>query len=243
MAKSSMYCTRPHLPHNFFFFSSANMSRAIARAFTRNIYLHRGPRIAGIRREPSEVLVLTTGHLYASSADNLKHIKQFLLDKYAIPDEMALQVLTHKSFANGIKPFNEKLLTMGSKLLNLWLAKYVVNQPTQNELAVNGHNLDVLGTPMAKELSGKIALGVFAKTEKLNSVMFWKSYNSELSFEQSGELSVSAQMMYALVGAVTFVHGKKVAEEFVEQKLFGGSLSLETITEQIVQRLASKSAE
>lgn len=213
--------------------------RPVARIFARNIYLHTGPRIGAIRRDPAEVFTTASGHTYGKAPENLKHIKQFLLEEYAIPDDMALQVLTHKSFGNGIKPYNEKLSAMGSKLLNLVLAKYVVAQETTNELAVNGKNLDVLGTPMAKELGGRMALGVFAKNTKLNTIMFWKLYNSLLSFERSGELKVSAQMMYALVGAVTFVHGKKAAERFVEEKLLSGATSLELITEEIIQGLAA----
>lgn len=211
--------------------------RAVSKKFARSIYLHTGPRIAGIRRDPREVFTTSSGHTHGTSPENLKHIKQFLLDKYAIPDEVVLQVLTHKSFGNGIKPYNEKLSTMGSKLLNLVLAKYVVNKETTNNLAVNGKNLDVLGTPMAKELGGRMALGVFAKNAKLNTIMFWKSYNSLLSFEKSGELKVSAQMMYALVGAVTFIHGKKAAEKFVEEKLLLGPTSLESITVELLQTL------
>ncbi|SGZ46775.1 CIC11C00000003819 [Sungouiella intermedia] len=215
---------------------------AVSKRFARNIYLHTGPRVGGIRRDPTEVFTTASGHFHGTNPENLKHIKLFLLDKYAIPDDLALQVLTHKSFGNGIKPYNEKLSTMGSKLLNLTLAKYVVSKQTSNELAINGKNLDVLGTPMAKELGGRMALGVFAKNSKLNTIMFWKSYNSHLSFEQSGELKVSAQMMYALVGAVTFVHGKKAAEQFVEEKLLLGSTSLEAITEELLQNLRKSDA-
>lgn len=207
----------------------------VGKSFARNIYLHSGPRVAGIRRDPAEVFTTSSGHSYGTQPENLKHIKLFLQEEYAIPDEMALQVLTHKLFGNGIKPYNEKLSTMGSKLLNLVLAKYVVAKQTDNELAINGKNLDVLGTPMAKELGGRMSLGVFAKNSKLNTIMFWKLYNSLLSFERSGELKVSAQMMYALVGAVTFVHGKTAAEKFVEEKLIKGSQSLEQITEELIQ--------
>lgn len=189
-----------------------------------------------IRRDPAKVLQLATGETYGVSEQNLTLIKLFLSDKYAIPDELALQVLTHKSFTNGLKPYNEKLSAMGSKLLNLFLAKFVVEASTQNELAVNGKNLDVLGSPIAKELGGRMALGLFAKSAKLNSPMFWKSYNSLLTFEESGEMKVSAQMMYALVGAVTFIHGKKVAETFVKEKLLEGPNSLENIASNFLEQ-------
>lgn len=206
--------------------------RAAARPFTRSIYL---PRSGGIRREPAHVATTAWGHVYGASESNLTPLKQFLAAKYAIPDDLALQVLTHKSFANGIKPYNEKLGAMGSKVLNLFLAKYVVESPTRNELAVNGRNLDVLGTPIAKELGNRMALGVFARKSRLNAIMFWTSYNHLLSFEQSGEMTVSAQMMYALVGAVTFVHGKSVAEEFVREKLLLGADSLEAIAAEFLE--------
>lgn len=222
--------------HKFFKSPTSNstMKMPPARIFSRSIYLHTGPRIAGIRRSPEEVLKSSSGHSYGATKENLAPVKNFLDAKYAIPDEMALQVLTHKSFANGIKPYNEKLSAMGAKVLNLFLAKHVVEGPTTNELAVAGKNLDVLGSPMAKELSGRMALCVFAQSSKLNSVMFWKSYNSLLSFEKSGELKVSAQVMYALVGAVAFAHGKKKAEEFIREKLLLGSRSLEAITAELV---------
>ncbi|KAK6455491.1 ribonuclease-III-like-domain-containing protein [Scheffersomyces xylosifermentans] len=202
----------------------------------RSIYLHKGPRVAGLKRDPEEAFVTHNGHKYGVSEENLKPIKSFLSDKYAITDDLALQVLTHKSFGNGIKPYNEKLGAMGSKMLNLFFAKFVVEQPSTNELAINGKNLDVLGTPVAKELAGRLALGIFARSNNLNSTMFWKSYNHGVGFETSGEMKVSAQMMYALVGAVTFVHGKTVAEEFIREKLLGASPSIEDITSSVVEK-------
>lgn len=202
----------------------------------RTIYLHKGPRVHGLKRDPQEVMVTHTGNIYGKSEENLKYVKGFLQDKYAISDDLALQVLTHKSFGNGIKPYNEKLSTMGSKILNLFLAKFVVEQPSTNELAVNGKNLDVLGSPMAKEMTGRMALGIFARATKLNSIMFWKSYNHSLGFETSGEMKVSAQMMYALIGAVTFSHGKVVAEEFIREKLLESKPSIEDITISVVER-------
>lgn len=202
----------------------------------RSIYLHTGKRVAGLRRDPEEVFVTAGGVKYGASDANLQHIKGFLADKYAIDDDLALQVLTHKSFANGIKPHNEKLSAMGAKALNWYAAKYVIDKPTASEMAVNGKNLDSLGSPIAKELAGRMALGVFAKINNLNAVMFWTSYNHDLSFENSGDMKVSAQMVYALVGAVTYIHGKQAAEEFIRTKLLGASPSLEEVAAQILEQ-------
>ncbi|RKP29050.1 hypothetical protein METBISCDRAFT_19578 [Metschnikowia bicuspidata] len=206
---------------------------SLLRIFWRSVFIK--TRLP-IRKDLAAVLQFPSGETYGCNSHNLQHIKTFLSDRYAIPDDMALQVLTHKSFTNGLKPYNEKLSAMGSKLLNLFSAKFVVEGATTNELAVNGKNLDVLGTPIAKELGGRMALGLFAKASKLNTIMFWKSYNSLLSFQESGELKVSAQMMYALVGAVTFIHGKKAAEMFVREKLLDGPNSLENIAAAFLEK-------
>lgn len=200
----------------------------------RTIYLHKGDRIAGLKRDPEVVFTTNQGHKYGNSDENLKHIKGFLQDKYRISDDLALQVLTHKSFGNGIKPYNEKLSAMGAKVLNLFCAKLVAETPTTNENAINGKNLDCLGSPIAKELAGRLSLGLFAQSKRLNSIMFWKSYNHDLSFEASGEMKVSAQMMYALIGAINFVHGKEVAELFIREKLLDTDPSIEDISASVV---------
>lgn len=205
-------------------------------AIRRNIYLHTKKRVAGLKRDPEEVFRTSTGHGYGKSEENLKHIKAFLDSKYQLSDDLVLQVITHKSFGNGIKPYNEKLSAMGSKLLTLYCAKLVTESKSMNPNAVNEKNLDCLGSPIAREICGRLALGFFAKEKGLNSVMFWKSYNHQLSFELSGEMKVSAQMMFALIGAVNFVYGKKAAEEFIKDKLFNASNSIEDIAAMAVER-------
>lgn len=191
--------------------------------FTRSIYLHKGPRIEGLKRDPESVFVSPRGIKYGVTEENIAAIKTFLGDKYIIPDEVALQVITHKSFGNGIKPYNEKLHIMGSKLLSLFFAKHVTNPKSSDETrAVEGKNLDVLGTPISKELASLKTAANFAKLNKLNEVLFWKSSNSSLGFESSGELRVSGQMLNALVGAVNFYHGKDKAEQFITDKLVDG---------------------
>lgn len=189
-----------------------------------------------LRKDPAVVQTLPTGQKYGVIEENLTQIKLFLSEEYAIPDYMVLQVITHKSFLQGIKPYNEKLSVMGSKLLNLYSAKYVINTPSNNEMAIEGKNLDVLGTPIARELCGRMALGLFAKYSNLNASLFWRSYNSLLSFLESGELKVSAQMMYALIGAVNFIHGKSVAEAFITEKLLRGPISLESIATKFLEK-------
>lgn len=205
----------------------------ISKTSIRSIYLHKGPRINGLKRDPEQVFTNEQGQQYDNINENIKYIQEFLQDKYKITNELALQVITHKSFANGIKPYNEKLSAMGSKILNLHLGKLVIESNTQNQLAIENKNLDILGQPIAKELTGRLSLGIFAKVNKLNSIMFWNSYNAQgLSFETSGELKVSAQMIYALIGAINYTYGKAATELFINEKIFP---AIEPITQQIIE--------
>ena len=209
-----------------------------SRQFVRSIFLNSGPRVAGLKRDPEVAATLVNGLRYEKLPATLAPVKALLTDKYAILDDLALQVITHKSFLNGIKPYNEKLAALGHKVLNLYCAKYVTLGPTtNNETAVNGHNLDVLGSPMARELSGKLAAGLFAKSKGLSDGMFWKLANHELSFEALGEMTVAAHMVYALVGAVAVSHGKQVAEQFIAEHM---TPALEAITVKIVDDLTAE---
>lgn len=209
--------------------------RPTSITFSRTIYLNKGPRVEGLKRDPKEVFVNHNGIEYELNQDNIQHIKSYLGDKFQIPDEIALQIITHKSFGNGIKPYNEKLAAMGSKLLSLFAAKHVVNKPTEKDakLVISGKNLSILGSPNAKELHGRKSTGYFTKFNGLNNIMFWKSRNPTLNFESSGELKVSSQLLYSLIGAVNIYHGKAKAEEFISDNVIKG---LEEITEELVHR-------
>lgn len=209
---------------------------AVRQQSVRSIFLNAGRRIPGLKRDPSVAFIAQSGHAYGPSSENLDPLKSFLLNKYPLLDEMIMQVMTHKSFGNGIKPYNEKLAVMGSKLINLFCAKMVIEAPSTNELTINNKNLDVLGTPISVELTKRALYGLFAKMHKLTDTMFWKSYGTDVGFESSGEMKVAAQMMFALIGAVTFVHGKTAAEQFIKDQIMGAEPGLEKIASQILER-------
>ncbi|CAK7894390.1 54S ribosomal protein L15, mitochondrial [[Candida] anglica] len=210
-------------------------SRTLAVNPARTIYLHSGKRVQGLKKNPEDVFKTHNGAVYGPSHENLQYVKAFLQDKYSISDDLALQVLTHKSFGNGIKPYNEKLAALGSKLVSLFFLKYATNQPTTNETAINGKNMDCIGMPLTKSLSERAPMAFLAQQNNLNKVMFWKSYNHDLSFGRSGELKVSAQMVYALVGAVAFSHGKVVAEQFIQDRFVNATPSLDGIASKLLE--------
>ena len=119
--------------------------------------------------------------------------------------------------------------------MNLFFMKTALNSPTKNDTtSISGKNLDSLGSKFSRTLCDRAPLALFAKEHKLSKIMFWTSYNPKLNMAQSGELKVSGQMMYALVGAVALAHGKHAAETFIQDKLVKVQPSLYTIAEQLV---------
>ena len=45
--------------------------------FTRSIYLHKGPRIEGLKRDPESVFVSPKGTKYGVNEENIVNIKNF----------------------------------------------------------------------------------------------------------------------------------------------------------------------
>ncbi|KAG7660689.1 uncharacterized protein J8A68_005806 [[Candida] subhashii] len=185
-------------------------SRSVNYTSIRSIYIRTPPKTEPVEDKQSAL---------TEQQKTIARVKEFLGEKYAIPDELALQVMTHKSF-DGLKPHHEKLQILGSHLMKLYFAKHAIQRPHKNdELAINGMNLDILSTPYHTALTNPRSLGYFAKHEKLNEGLRWKCSSTQLGFESSGEMRVSAMIVNSIVGAIDFVYGKQIAEEFIHEKM------------------------
>lgn len=127
------------------------------------IYLHKGPRINGLRRDPESYLRNPSGVLFTEvnakeCQDKVRSILQ--LPKYGInlSNELILQCLTHKSFAHGSKPYNEKLNLLGAQFLKLQTCIHSLKNGSPAESCENGQlslQFSNLGTKFAKELTSK----------------------------------------------------------------------------------------
>lgn len=166
------------------------------------------------------------GLIHEKSEENLKYIKSFIGQKYKLSDDLILQILTHKSFFNGIFPHNEKLSEFGNNFLRFFFAKHTLSKSfdkNSNSAVINFNLLDDFET---RNISDNLTLGMFSKLNKLNTVLFWTPIANELSFERSGELDVSSTMIRALIGAITLIHGKRMSESLIENKFLNGSYNL-----------------
>ncbi|CCE65337.1 hypothetical protein TPHA_0K02040 [Tetrapisispora phaffii CBS 4417] len=196
-------------------------------------YLHSGPRIRGIKRDPESYLKNPKGLSYNNikSDEYQQTIRKALnLEKYDInmSDDLLLQCLTHKSFAHGSKPYNEKLSLLGSQFLKYQASIYSINQKDTTkkdstniiENDINGLDFTNLGTSFSKLLISTAVLSKFVKEKKLNSLIFWKMRdNLKIDMKGSGEPLVCSTVLNALIGGMLSTNGIQKTKNFIEKEL------------------------
>ncbi|KAH3675723.1 hypothetical protein WICMUC_002515 [Wickerhamomyces mucosus] len=179
----------------------------------RNIgYLHRGERIRGLIRDESEYLLNPNGLKY--NLESILPLKQYLStlleNKSQINDELLLQISTHKSFAHGSKPFNEKLAIYGGHFL-----KYKTSL-----FAIQTGGIDSLGSKTSKDLISRKVLAEFIRKNELNQGIYWKKRDQLLTDSSiNGEDSVFATVLEALIGGLLLNKGKLITEKFINERL------------------------
>ncbi|KAH3660428.1 hypothetical protein OGAPHI_007014 [Ogataea philodendri] len=194
----------------------------------RSVVFAKGPRVKGALRDPEDILTVN-GIRYGSSEDNLKPLKTFLQTKlkgkYELPDKLLLQIITHKSFAHGTQPYNARLSYFGKELIQLSAAKYALSQPTDNEFAINNLNFDSLGSFTQSFMKSEKLLKEYAVLNNLDTVFFRRlalpSGREDADYKPR---SIWSTLTASLVGAIATQHGKKAAEEFIQQEIFAGTL-------------------
>ncbi|ANB13806.1 mitochondrial 54S ribosomal protein YmL15 [Sugiyamaella lignohabitans] len=195
-------------------------------------------RARGLKKNEEEYLTVN-GVTYPGNEDTLKDAKTFLGEEYSLPDPVILQTITHKSFAHGKKPYNEKLAILGKEFLRLQASHYAVSQTNDNPHAINKHNFDISPQPI-EVLSSSVALHEVCKKTGIHKNIFWKkrisentSTGQELDAKFTGEQSVFARSIHALIGAILLRHGEPKARKFISEKLLSGPYSLISVSEKV----------
>jgi len=196
----------------------------------RSVVFVRGERVKGMLRDPSDYLT-SKGIKYGLSEDNIKPLKEFLSKEYELPDKILLQILTHKSFAHGSKPYNEKLSFFGEHLLKYTAAKYVLEASKNKDYtySIGGYNFDSIGSLAHRLIVTNKTLSEFASDKGIDKIFFCKV---ALPFsEKEQEANFKPKAMYStivssLTGAIALQHGKATAEKFVKEVLFKDILKL-----------------
>lgn len=202
-------------------------------------------------RNPEDYLTSSTGIKYDENNKDVlvKNLKEFLAKHNIknVSSDLLLQVLTHKSFAHGKKPYNEKLSVFGVHLLKEVSAIHLIKESTveKNEsdvtrtATVEGLDFNVLGTNLCKNLLHKNVIAEFARANipSIEKDVFWKKRNSLVSDpSQNGENLVLFDCVNSLIGAVNLVNGKAATNEFVVEAMLKGDKSLVALSEKYTER-------
>lgn len=175
------------------------------------------------------------------SAEGVPKTSSLLGAKFQLPTELLLQSLTHKTFVNGLKPFNEKLSFMGLRYLKLRGGLYAIHngKSFEHDVLVNGLNFDAI--VQAENLFHPSVLHKFAQLKGIDREIFWcgphpdkpvlgrkVTKSAEYKDDKSVRPSYPAlevhckEAVTAIVGAVLYHHGDKLAREFVDEVLMNG---------------------
>ncbi|QPG73622.1 hypothetical protein FOA43_000934 [Brettanomyces nanus] len=199
----------------------------------RSVVFVRGERVRGLIRDPEDILT-SNGRRYGLNDANLKPLKQFLGDEYKLTDKMILQVITHKSFAHGTRPYNEKLSILGEELLRLAASKYALAKGVVNgdasdyKFSVGDINFDCLGSLTHRLIVTNRLLSEYAESQGIDKVFFCKVALPR-NYSQDQAKDYKPKAMYStitssLVGAIAIQRGKNTAEKFVQEKVLAGIL-------------------
>ncbi|KAG0212064.1 hypothetical protein BGX28_006962 [Mortierella sp. GBA30] len=122
---------------------------------------------------------------------------------------LMMQAVTHKSFAHGSVPTNEKLGHLGRTFLELHVTEKNWEKVKSNK---------TLRSSVAHSLASE-KLAKVARSMGVDEIMRWKSPSSSPD-SKVGEDTVLAHTMEAIVGAVYHDKGSKAAREFVTKHVY-----------------------
>ena len=208
------------------------------RTGTRSItILNNGARIRGAKRDPASYMKNASGLQYTevSSPECQDKIRSaFKLDEYGVqlPDSLILQCLTHKSFAHGSVPYNEKLQLLGTQFLKLRAALFSMREGTSSPKGgINGLDFAALGSARNKTAVSKKNIGKTAKRANIDDVVFWKMRDVERGGKYNGEDAVLSSVLGAIVGAILTTNGPEVAATYVDKFLLDKNSNLSLMNE------------
>ncbi|KJZ73932.1 hypothetical protein HIM_06600 [Hirsutella minnesotensis 3608] len=147
-----------------------------------------------------------------------------------LPEELKWLAITHKSFDQGRRGFNDRLALMGRMALVTEAAKMIVSKPPKEAARVPDEygrtplenpylaSVDNLVVEGPRDLAGREKLAAFAHQMGMLSVVRWKPRLPN-KLKSSGVDTVLSSALLAIIGAITMQHGTKVASEVLRTKI------------------------
>lgn len=194
-------------------------------------YLHTGERVRGLKRDPKEMLKNPEGLHYddfdlAKNQDLVCDAFRLRQNELKLPGKLVLQCLTHKSFAQGSKPYNEKLSLLGFHFLKYCASIMSLEQPVLMDKGrkniqnpINGLNFANLGTHSAKNIISKEVIGELVRLKGIDSLIFWNKRSTLESAKFNGQDTVRTSVLNALIGGTLIFNGYEKTAAYVNSEL------------------------
>ncbi|KAI4591712.1 hypothetical protein LQW54_002293 [Pestalotiopsis sp. IQ-011] len=152
-----------------------------------------------------------------------------------LPDELKWLAVTHKSFDQGRRGFNDRLAFLGRQIAVTEAMQSILSEnagslgeKTLEKDAFEGYREPFQNAMLdrADRLSSQVPDQVFnlekmrrlAVETRISTVVRWKPRNTD-SLKASGISAVMAGALYAIVGAIALQHGGKVASRVVRERI------------------------
>ncbi|CAF9930667.1 hypothetical protein IMSHALPRED_008247 [Imshaugia aleurites] len=151
-----------------------------------------------------------------------------------LTEEVRWLAVTHKSFDHGRRGFNDRLIYLGKRIVELHtsLSLYHASSATPFPDTRDHHGRQPFRHPALDGLAGVSAENKYqilntARTAQLaekyglDTVVRWKprSVRNMRSLESSGLPRVTSGALYAIVGAIALQRGGEVAEDVVRERI------------------------
>ncbi|KAI1342694.1 ribonuclease-III-like-domain-containing protein [Xylariaceae sp. FL0016] len=149
-----------------------------------------------------------------------------------LPDELKWLAVTHKSFDQGRRGFNDRLAFLGRQICALEATESIItSEANYTEQPKDTHasrrkpfedpalrNLDNLTANQPKDMFSLAKLTKIAMDTGLSDVVRWKPRMPE-NIKGSGFQPVVSGAVYAVIGAIALQNGGKVASRVVRERI------------------------
>ncbi|KAL4862301.1 hypothetical protein BDV12DRAFT_178981 [Aspergillus spectabilis] len=148
-----------------------------------------------------------------------------------LSDEVKWLAVTHKSFDQGRRGFNDRLAFLGKRIVQLQASLALAQSPagTYGTAVPDSHGrepfthpalegIDNLSSGTKKFLTNKSRLAEIAQRYNLQSVLRWRPKKVD-NLDGSGVDLVLAHTLYALVGAVALEKGGQAANKLARERI------------------------
>lgn len=198
--------------------TTAQQDRLTMSMIGRRWYMHAGARVRGLRRDPVSYLKNPAGLVYTDvGGDYHASVRErmgFQEHGIELSDAAILQCLTHKSFAHGSCPYNEKLNLLGSQYLKLQAAMHSVGPE---------NSFGNLGSPVSKGLVSYQTAAEYVIAKNLEPLVFWKVSDPLNDGPIKGKSKVMSTVLNSFIGAILLQQGEKKASQFIVEDLLNPS--------------------